>query len=876
MSHRASLLNRRPVPARGLSCGIVPGGGRPIRVLVLTAPVGEGHLAAARVLAEDLVRRSPSAEVTVRDVLAEFPAPLRWFLNDAYRWQLNAAPWLFGLLFGTLRRSRAAAVARAGGALAGRLALGAATRPPRLSRRRRLDVAPATLILGSLRLRGKVLVPACATITDFAGLELWADKGVDLHLVMHESLVPGVERIAGLGSAHPVSPLVAPEFQAPRASVEARRALGLPSEGTVVVVSGGGWGVGDLAGAVTTSLELEATVVCLAGRDPTTRMRLETAFAGEPRVRVLGFTDSMSDLLAAADVLVHSTGGVTCLEALARDCPVVAYGAPPGHAPLLAREMASLGLVVHARSATELRAALLAAGGTSKVTLSRGVDAASLVLAAMPRVAVRPRARFARTMASTAAATALLFALLASDATYPVVAEALALPESTTIVPADDSVALVVEGKRRELLALAAVARTNHLHASVAASEPLSGKDVATLRTDGLDPMPELSSHGVRSWFHAHGQLETPARPVPPARHVPVPRAARGVHDHGLPAGAAPRRRADPGRVQPDSPRLRSRRGALGRGDPGHAGRRARRRPGSSAGGGPDARALRARRLLGPAAPGAGTLDVKALRPFAVAAGGALAAHWSPAVAVVLPSAAAVFGIPTTVAGGGVLLTFDDGPHPDGTPAILSELDRVGASAVFFVSGEQVERYPELVREIAAAGHELGLHGYRHQTRRQWSRGLLAADTRRALRPYPTAAGVEPRLYRPPHGVFSLAGVRLIRELGLEPLLWSKWGRDWERGPPSRRSPPTPLRASRPATSYCSTTPITTPRPGAGGRPPPLSGRSPTGSPPRDSRRPPYDRTTQGRPETRTPSLASSPPPSGRAPAAHAVEPPWR
>jgi len=172
---------------------------------------------------------------------------------------------------------------------------------------------------------------------------------------------------------------------------------------------------------------------------------------------------------------------------------------------------------------------------------------------------------------------------------------------------------------------------------------------------------------------------------------------------------------------------------------------------------------------------------VKALRPFAVAAGGAIAAHWSPAVAVVLPSAAAVFGIPTTVARGGVLLTFDDGPHPDGTPAVLTELDRVGASAVFFVSGEQVERFPELVREIAAAGHELGLHGYRHQTRRQWSRGLLAADTRRALEAVSAAAGVEPRLYRPPHGVFSLAGVRLIRELGLEPLLWSKWGRDWER-----------------------------------------------------------------------------------------------
>jgi UDP-N-acetylglucosamine:LPS N-acetylglucosamine transferase len=476
---------------------------------VLTAPVGEGHVAAARVLADDLVNRNPSAEVTVRDVLPELPGPLRWFLNDAYRWQLTTAPWLFGLLFGTLRHSRLLRwVARGALSLAGSRAV------LRLVRRASPDVVvstwpPATLILGSLRLRGKVLVPACATITDFAGLELWADKGVDLHLVMHEILVPDVERVAGLGSASPVSPLVAREFHAPRAAVEARRSLGLPIDGKVVVVSGGGWGVGDLAGAVTTALELDATVVCLAGRDEEGRGRLESAFADEPRVRVLGFTDAMSDLLAAADVLVHSTGGVTCLEALARDCPVVAYGAPPGHAPLLAREMASLGLVVHARSAAELKTALLAPVGKSKVALTRSADAANLVLAAMPRVAVRTRARFARTMASTAAATALLFVLLASDATYPVVAEALALPESTTIVPADDSVALVVRGEPHELLALARVARKNHLHASVAADDPLTPGDVATLGADGLDPMPELSSRGVRSWFHAHGQLES-------------------------------------------------------------------------------------------------------------------------------------------------------------------------------------------------------------------------------------------------------------------------------------------------------------------------------------------------------------------------------
>jgi peptidoglycan/xylan/chitin deacetylase (PgdA/CDA1 family) len=53
---------------------------------------------------------------------------------------------------------------------------------------------------------------------------------------------------------------------------------------------------------------------------------------------------------------------------------------------------------------------------------------------------------------------------------------------------------------------------------------------------------------------------------------------------------------------------------------------------------------------------------------------------------------------------------------------------------------------------------------------------------RRARSAVSDAAGIEPRLYRPPRGVFSLAGLRLIRELGLEVLLWSKWGRDWERG----------------------------------------------------------------------------------------------
>src|SRR4051794_7258672 len=250
-----------------------------MRVLVLTAPVGEGHVAAARALAEDIVRVNELAAVTVCDVLPALRRPLRWLVSDAYRWQLHFAPWLFGMLFGALRRSRLLrSLARASLSLAGSRGL------LRVVRRERADVIVstwpvATTILGCLRLRGKVRVPVCATITDFAGLELWADRGVDLHLVMHEQLVPRVERVAGRGSARPVSPLVASRFLTPRSSAEARRALGLAAAGRIVVVSGGGWAVGDLAGAVSTALELEDTsVVCLAGRDEATRMRLEHTF----------------------------------------------------------------------------------------------------------------------------------------------------------------------------------------------------------------------------------------------------------------------------------------------------------------------------------------------------------------------------------------------------------------------------------------------------------------------------------------------------------------------------------------------------------------------------------------------------------------------
>ena len=129
----------------------------------------------------------------------------------------------------------------------------------------------------------------------------------------------------------------------------------------------------------------------------------------------------------------------------------------------------------------------------------------------------------------------------------------------------------------------------------------------------------------------------------------------------------------------------------------------------------------------------------------------------------------------------GVALTFDDGPHREGTPAVLELLRAAGARATFFLVGEQVDRYPQLAAEIAAAGHEIGLHGYRHRLLLRRTVGGLGRDLDRGLDAIVGTTRQTPRCYRPPYGVFSAGALDLVRRRGLQPVLWSKWGRDWAR-----------------------------------------------------------------------------------------------
>jgi peptidoglycan/xylan/chitin deacetylase (PgdA/CDA1 family) len=145
-------------------------------------------------------------------------------------------------------------------------------------------------------------------------------------------------------------------------------------------------------------------------------------------------------------------------------------------------------------------------------------------------------------------------------------------------------------------------------------------------------------------------------------------------------------------------------------------------------------------------------------------------------------AAASALTLPRTLrAAPGVALTFDDGPHPEGTPMILELLARHRATATFFAVGEQVRRRPALLERIRAEGHQVALHGDRHRLQLRLGRPALLDDLQRGVAAIEDALGEPPRWHRPPYGIYSPAGLQAAYAAGLQPLLWSRWGKDWRR-----------------------------------------------------------------------------------------------
>ena len=154
------------------------------------------------------------------------------------------------------------------------------------------------------------------------------------------------------------------------------------------------------------------------------------------------------------------------------------------------------------------------------------------------------------------------------------------------------------------------------------------------------------------------------------------------------------------------------------------------------------------------------------------------AVHTAPALLSISPGRwgrpLAGWGDPQRLA-----LTFDDGPNPDSTPCFLDALRRHGVHATFFMLGCMAARSPELCRSIAAAGHEVAIHGWTHRNFLLRGPAATYTDLARTRALLTRLTGQTPTHFRPPYGVFSTPALIAARSLGLRPVLWTCWGKDW-------------------------------------------------------------------------------------------------
>lgn len=129
--------------------------------------------------------------------------------------------------------------------------------------------------------------------------------------------------------------------------------------------------------------------------------------------------------------------------------------------------------------------------------------------------------------------------------------------------------------------------------------------------------------------------------------------------------------------------------------------------------------------------------------------------------------------------GNSILLTFDDGPHPHATPAVLKVLKQFDARAIFFVVGDRVHRAPEMLQRILDEGHGLGNHSFSHPLDRPPGYAAYRRDLEQCQAEISLHTQHEPSLHRPPLGAITFATLFAPRAMGLRTLLWSVSSEDW-------------------------------------------------------------------------------------------------
>ncbi|MEU2624362.1 glycosyltransferase [Streptomyces sp. NPDC007157] len=344
MPYRDDLVPE-PVPSPSAAPPQNPG---TRRIAIISAGVGAGHDGAAAGLAQRLTEHG--FRVDRHDFLDLLPAQAGRLLCGTYHRMLTWMPEGYQRLYAaTDRAARPGVVWRALFRAAERRTLRALA-PDTCAV---VSTYPgASQVLGALRRRGLLTVPAFTYLTDFSVHALWVAPGIDAHLAVHP--VPAAQAHAqGAAAVTVAGPVTDRRFIPATAGqrAAARDRFALPGHGPLALLVAGSWGVGPVRRAAAEIQETGVAVpVVVCGRnqalaDQLRRDGIEHAF---------GWVDDMPGLMHACDVLVQNAGGLTSLEAFAAGLPVVSYRCIPGHGHTNAAALDEAGLAAWIRDPAAL------------------------------------------------------------------------------------------------------------------------------------------------------------------------------------------------------------------------------------------------------------------------------------------------------------------------------------------------------------------------------------------------------------------------------------------------------------------------------------------------------------------------------------------
>jgi processive 1,2-diacylglycerol beta-glucosyltransferase len=309
-----------------------------MRLLMLHVRAGAGHERAARAVAAALGEIRPGTVIDVRDALELSSLFLRTTYASIYNRVLSRAPRVWGQVYKRTATTYDSFSQR----MRTWLALWGSPKYFEAIRAFEPDAILCTQflpaeVLAAWREEGKVQVPVATVITDFAIHPVWVHRGTDHYFVaantVKEELVD-----TGLVPEEAVSVTgipIDPKFAIPIAPADARRDLGLdpdPARFTILLMGGGfGWGPIETMLEVVLAMPPRVQALVIAGRNEALRERLAARAASvSDRVKVHGYTDQVERFLAASDLIVSKTGGLTVSESMAMGVPMVVFRPLPG------------------------------------------------------------------------------------------------------------------------------------------------------------------------------------------------------------------------------------------------------------------------------------------------------------------------------------------------------------------------------------------------------------------------------------------------------------------------------------------------------------------------------------------------------------------